>query len=88
MSVKGRKAKARATAGQPHPLLLWREAHGMLQKDLAVAIGVSIGTLSQIENWNRIPLGDKLERLLTLTGLSTDALVRPQYYVRVHPDAC
>ena len=69
----------------PHPLLQWRERYEVQQKDLAKACEMSQATLSKIENWQRIPLGDKLERLMAYTGLSTDAFVRPYHLLRDRP---
>jgi len=69
-----------------HPLARWRKLHGWSQKQLAEACGLSQGMVAHIEGFRRIPLRDSLERLLDVTGLPTDALVRPERFLEAHPD--
>jgi transcriptional regulator with XRE-family HTH domain len=70
----------------PHPLQQWREQVGMTQGALAKACGLTQGMISHIENRRRIALGDALEALLRVTGLPTDAFIRPDQFLREHPD--
>jgi transcriptional regulator with XRE-family HTH domain len=71
---------------QPHPLRLWREKHGVNQRDLARACGISQGMLSLVESGLRIPLDDNLEALLNYTGLPAEAFVLPERFLKDHPD--
>lgn len=87
VAVMGRKPKGRKSGERPgHPLLQWRETHERLQKDVAGACGMSQATLSKIENWQRVPLGDWLERLMDYTGLPADAFVRAERFLQEHPN--
>lgn len=70
----------------PHPLLQWREHVGMSQADLAKACGITQGAVSHIENYFRIAVGDVLERLRRVTGLPTDAFVRPREFLQEQPN--
>ena len=70
----------------PHPLRLWREAYGISQGQLAKRSGVKQGTISSLEVYTRIALGDVLTRLLRATGLPTDAFVRPREFLVEHPE--
>jgi transcriptional regulator with XRE-family HTH domain len=69
-----------------HPLAQWRKHHGWTQKQLASACGLTQGMVAHIENYRRIPIRESLERLLEVTGLPTDALVRPERFLAEHPD--
>jgi transcriptional regulator with XRE-family HTH domain len=69
-----------------HPLTRWRNYHGWTQVELAEASGLSQSHIAAIENYQRIPIRDSLERLLDVTGLPTDALVRPERFLAAHPN--
>jgi transcriptional regulator with XRE-family HTH domain len=47
---------------------------------------VRLNTFARWECGEHMPRGDYLETLLHLTGLPTDALVRPMRFLAVHPD--
>jgi transcriptional regulator with XRE-family HTH domain len=70
----------------PHPLQQWRAHVGMSQADLAKACGLTQGAISHIENYNRIAVSDALEVLRRVTGLPTDAFVRPRQFLQEHPN--
>ena len=70
----------------PHPLTRWRNYHGWTQVELAEASGLSQSHIAAIENYQRIPIRESLERLLDVTGLPTDALVRPERFLAAHPN--
>lgn len=87
LATMGRKPKARSLSNKPaHPLLQWREKQKLLQRDVAMACGMSQATLSKIENWQRVPLGEWLERLMDYTGLPADAFVRAERFIKEHPN--
>jgi transcriptional regulator with XRE-family HTH domain len=69
-----------------HPLARWRKFHGWTQTQLAEACGLSHSMITHVENYRRIPLREALERLLDVTGLPTDALVRPERFLAAHPN--
>jgi transcriptional regulator with XRE-family HTH domain len=69
-----------------HPLAQWRKRHNMSQAKLAHACGLSASMIAKIEQYDRIPFRDTLERLLSVTALPTDALVRPEKFLEAHPD--
>jgi transcriptional regulator with XRE-family HTH domain len=43
-------------------------------------------TISRYERGEHIPVREHLERLLAVTGLPTDALVRPERFLAEHPE--
>ena len=53
-----------------------RTAHNMKQADVAAYIGVHQQTYSMYERGNRLPASDKLYKLASLYGLSTDDLMK------------
>jgi transcriptional regulator with XRE-family HTH domain len=69
-----------------HPLRAWRSRHGVSQKELADLVGVTQSFVSLIEGYHNIPLGDGLEELRRITGLPTDAFIRPQQFLSEFPD--
>jgi len=86
LGTMGRKPKVHAEHGRViHPLLQWREKYRVSQQEIERACGVTQGMLSKIENLQRIPLRENLEKLLDYTGLPTDAFIRPKHFLREHP---
>lgn len=69
----------------PHPLRLWREAHGMGQGQLAKMTGLSQGMISHIEHYNHYPSQAALELLVGVTGLPVEALMLPKQFLASHP---
>ena len=67
------------------PLRRWRRQHGYTQAQLAERCGVTANTIARYEEGRRIPRGAQLDRLIELTRLPTDALVRPARYLQDHP---
>lgn len=45
-----------------------------------------VNTLTRWERGEHLPRGDYLETLLQVTGLPTDAVVRPRRFLAAHPD--
>jgi len=73
--------------GKPmHPLMRWREAYGLSQGQLAKRASVKPGTISSIEVYRRIALGEVLARLRRATGLPVDAFVCPEVFLAEHPE--
>jgi transcriptional regulator with XRE-family HTH domain len=68
------------------PLKRWRRQAGLTQAALAARCGVRVNTIARWERGEHVPWGNYLETLLHLTGLPTDALVRPTRFLAVHPD--
>ena len=71
---------------QTHPLRQWREQVGKSQIDVAEACGITQAMVSLIELGLRVPQGEALDRLLTYTGLPTDAFVRTERFLEEQPD--
>jgi transcriptional regulator with XRE-family HTH domain len=69
-----------------HPLRQWRERHGWSQPQVAEYLGVTQGMVSHYELYIRQPRLDVLRKLCELTGLSADAFIEPERFVREHPD--
>ena len=83
----GRRPNARRQLGKfAHPLLQWREKHGVSQDELAEACKLNQSFLSKIENGVRLPLHESLERLRAFTGLPTDAFIRPWHFIQEEPN--
>jgi transcriptional regulator with XRE-family HTH domain len=68
------------------PLRRWRHRRGITQAQLAELCGVTGNTIARYEEGRRIPRGAQLDRLIELTRLPTDALVRPKRYLEEHPN--
>jgi hypothetical protein len=66
------------------PLKRWRQP-GLTQAALAARCGVQVNTIARWERGEHVPRGDELETLLQVTGLPTDALVRPPRFLDAHP---
>jgi len=69
----------------PHPLRLWREAHGVSQKTLAEQTGLTQGMISHIELYKHVPIRHALDALVQVTHLHVDAIVRPDAFLDSHP---
>jgi transcriptional regulator with XRE-family HTH domain len=69
-----------------HPVQQWREHVGVTQKSLARACGITQGAISHVENYKRIVVGNVLEALRRVTGLPTDAFVRPRQFLQEQPN--
>ena len=69
-----------------HPLRAWRQRHEVSQAHLAELTGLTQAFISLIERYHNIPLGDALESLRRITGLPTDAFIRPLRFLLEHPD--
>jgi hypothetical protein len=68
------------------PLRRWRTAKCWTQAELAAHCGIKQNTISRYERAEHIPVRDHLEALISVTGLPTDALVRPEHFLEEHPD--
>jgi transcriptional regulator with XRE-family HTH domain len=68
------------------PLKRWRLKRGWTQGDLARRCEVEINTVARWERAERLPRGEQLDKLIDITRLPTDALVRPVRYLQDHPD--
>jgi transcriptional regulator with XRE-family HTH domain len=68
------------------PLRRWRRKYGVTQAQLAQRCGVSINTVARWEQASRIPSGPHVQVLIEVTGLSAEALMFPQRYLRQHPN--
>jgi transcriptional regulator with XRE-family HTH domain len=68
------------------PLKRWRRQAGLSQAALAAQCGVRGNTIARWERGEHLPRGDYLEILLRVTGLPTDAVVRPTRFLAAHPD--
>jgi transcriptional regulator with XRE-family HTH domain len=68
------------------PLRRWRRSQGLTQEDLAQRLGVKFSTVARWEQQFRTPRGQQLEKLAEVTGLSLEALLFPERYLREHPD--
>jgi transcriptional regulator with XRE-family HTH domain len=80
-------ARRRQPSDKPvHPLRQWRERHGWNQPKVAEYLGVTQGMVSHIELYVRVPRINILRKLCELTGLSADAFVEPERFIREHPD--
>jgi transcriptional regulator with XRE-family HTH domain len=77
---------AKAPMQTLHPLKQWRLTYGVSQQEMERRCGISQGQISAFEHFRQLPMRDVLERLRTYTGLPTDALVRPQYFLLEQPD--
>ena len=87
LSSCGRKPKARTEQDRlAHPLLQWRERYRVSQADIEEACGISQTFVSKVENGERVPLRETLERLRQFTGLPTDAFIRPYHFLREVPN--
>lgn len=53
-----------------------REAAGMSQNDLATALNITQGAVSQWENGDSVPRADKLPALAKILGCTVDELLR------------
>ena len=61
-----------------HPLKKWRFNNGDLtQGELAALVGSTTAAISKIENMKRRPPPELADRIVAKTGLSYDALMRP-----------
>ncbi len=69
-----------------HPLRIWRLHQEVSQAQLAEMSGLSQPFISLIENYLNIPLREGLERLREITGLPTDAFIRPKQFLIENPD--
>jgi transcriptional regulator with XRE-family HTH domain len=68
------------------PLRRWRLTRGITQADAAERAGITQRIWSRYERGERIAtLRGPLRRLMTLTGLSFDALLDPERYLEMHP---
>lgn len=67
------------------PLRRRRLQMRITQEELGKRCGVTVGTIARFERGERIPRGEMLECLIKHTGLETDALVRPSWYLNHHP---
>lgn len=52
-----------------------RDARGVMQADLAAALGVAVSTLSAWENGHRVPDVDALRELCRILHVSADVLL-------------
>lgn len=68
-----------------HPVKRWRRKYHLTQAQLAERCGVRVNTVARWERGEQIPRGAYLDRLLDLTGLPTDAVVRPARFLDEHP---
>jgi transcriptional regulator with XRE-family HTH domain len=68
------------------PLKRWRRQAGLTQAALAAQCGVRVNTIARWERGEQLPRGDYLETLLRVTGLPTDAVVRPTRFLVAHAD--
>jgi transcriptional regulator with XRE-family HTH domain len=69
-----------------HPLKRWRRKHNLTQAQVAERCDVRANTVARWERGEQIPRGEYLDRLLDLTGLPTDAVIRPERFLAEHPD--
>ena len=69
-----------------HPLTRWRKANKVTQQALADSIGVTQSMIAHIENYRHVPAHESLERLISVTGLPTDALIRAEHFLAEQPD--
>lgn len=87
LAVMGRRPKSSQRPDiKAHPLLQWRIFYRLNQRQLAAACGITQGFLSKVENRERIPLGNSLDQLMDYTGLPIEAFIRPDRYLKEHPD--
>jgi transcriptional regulator with XRE-family HTH domain len=68
------------------PLRRWRRANRMTQRELAARCGVTFTTIARYEQALHFPAHAYLDRLIEVTGLPADALVRPRQFLAAHPD--
>jgi transcriptional regulator with XRE-family HTH domain len=68
------------------PLRRWRRSQHLTQRELAERCGVRFTTIARYEQRFRLPRGEQLEKLIEVTGLSADQLIRPVQYLREHPE--
>jgi transcriptional regulator with XRE-family HTH domain len=68
------------------PLKRWRRQQDWTKAELARRIAVRVNTIARWERAEQCPRGEYLEKLLDLTGLPTDALVRPLRFLEAHPE--
>jgi transcriptional regulator with XRE-family HTH domain len=59
-----------------HPLARYRDTYRLSQADLAAEIGCSRWIINRIENGHRFPSSPLLMRLVEVTGISADELIR------------
>ena len=59
---------------QPKSLRAWREKRGLTQAEAGALIGVTQRAYGKYEQ-GRLPKADVLRRVVTLTGMSADALL-------------
>jgi transcriptional regulator with XRE-family HTH domain len=68
------------------PLRRWRWSKGLSQAALARRCGLKTNTISTYEQGHRRPQPSTIDRLVDVTGLTPDALIYPQRYLRDYPD--
>jgi transcriptional regulator with XRE-family HTH domain len=68
------------------PLRRWRRSQGLKQRDLDARLGVPKGSIARWEQLLRTPSGQWLEHLADSTGLSLEAILYPERFLREHPD--
>lgn len=64
------------------PLALWLKKNGMSQRELSVRTGASQNMVSRYVAGIAVPTGDRLERITTLTGLTSAQLEAGRYTSR------
>jgi transcriptional regulator with XRE-family HTH domain len=69
-----------------HPLRAWRKRHHVSQQELADLVDVTQSFISLIERYINKPQEDALEKLRRITGLPTDAFIRPIPFLIECPD--
>jgi transcriptional regulator with XRE-family HTH domain len=72
---------------RPNKFMQWRKAAGLLQRDVAQAIGCSTTTVQQWEAGSNAPTNDKHEALAELFGVSVAEIgaARPMHKRRTAP---
>jgi transcriptional regulator with XRE-family HTH domain len=68
------------------PLRRWRRSQGLTQAELAERLGVHMSTVAKYEQRFRVPREDELATLAEVTGLSLEAILFPERYLREHPE--
>jgi transcriptional regulator with XRE-family HTH domain len=68
------------------PLRRWRKSQGYTQEHLARLVGVHLDSINRWEQGKRAPHRTILERLMAITGLSSEAILFPVRWLREHPE--